>query len=123
MINKISLNNFRNHINLRILVPKEKRIVVLYGKNGVGKTNVLEAISLLFTPTGIRKAKSEDIVCKNNINDYWNVIADTESGAFFSGYMRNSDCVRRIYKVNEKNAKNLNEFHKENYVLWRKQHP
>jgi len=35
--------------------------VVIHGKNGAGKTNILEAISLLAPGRGIRNAKSNDI--------------------------------------------------------------
>jgi DNA replication and repair protein RecF len=35
--------------------------VAIYGKNGAGKTNILEAISLLAPGRGIRNAKSDDI--------------------------------------------------------------
>ena len=37
------------------------RPVAIFGKNGVGKTNILEAISLLSPGRGIRNAKSYDI--------------------------------------------------------------
>lgn len=44
MLKKLKLENYRNHNNFDL---KLDDITVLVGKNGVGKTNVLEAIGLL----------------------------------------------------------------------------
>ncbi|PHR56966.1 MAG: DNA replication/repair protein RecF [Robiginitomaculum sp.] len=50
----LSLNRFRSHTDAQFeLSPKP---VVLFGANGTGKTNVLEAISLLAPGRGLRRA-------------------------------------------------------------------
>ena len=118
MIRQIYINNFRNHANLRITIPDSRRTVVLHGKNGAGKTNVLEAISLFFTSNGLRKAKYEDLICKYTTQNYWNIRIETDTSTFFSGYIRDSNLGRRVYKINEKSIRNLEEFQKENYILW-----
>ncbi len=41
-INKIELNNFRNYENQEIIL--DKNVNIIYGNNGEGKTNILEAI-------------------------------------------------------------------------------
>lgn len=41
-VKKIELNNFRNYENQKILL--DKNINIIYGNNGEGKTNILEAI-------------------------------------------------------------------------------
>jgi DNA replication and repair protein RecF len=55
----LSLKDLRNYpdLNLTIAAP----LVVLTGANGVGKTNLLEAISLLTPGRGLRRAAYEDI--------------------------------------------------------------
>ncbi|MEZ5691300.1 MAG: DNA replication/repair protein RecF [Rickettsiales bacterium] len=58
-LSSLSLSNFRNYRNTRIEVSEEP--VVLTGVNGAGKTNILEAISLLIAGRGLRKAKLSDI--------------------------------------------------------------
>ena len=40
------------------------RPVAIFGKNGAGKTNILEAISLLAPGRGLRNAKSNEIARK-----------------------------------------------------------
>lgn len=58
-IKKLAVNNFRNYQHAELLF--EPRPVVLYGTNGAGKTNLLEAISLFAVGTGMRGAKLKDI--------------------------------------------------------------
>ena len=118
MINRLQVNNFRNYSGLRLEVPCDKRVVVLYGKNGEGKTNVLEAISLLFESNGLRNAKYEDMINRNSVMNHWNITAETTTGTFSSGYVQTGNSGKRVYKVNEKNVRNLGEFRKDNYVLW-----
>lgn len=118
MVNKLQINNFRNHKNLKINLSTENQIVVLYGKNGIGKTNILEGVSLLYASNGLRKAKYDDMINNTVGQKYWNIIAETGNGEFFSGYLRNDVYGKRVYKVNGKNVRNLDEFRKENRVVW-----
>ncbi|WP_184877586.1 DNA replication/repair protein RecF [Mesorhizobium sangaii] len=58
-ISKLTLTNFRNYAGLAIdLVPGA---VVFSGDNGAGKTNLLEAISLLTPGRGLRRAPYADV--------------------------------------------------------------
>lgn len=58
-IERLSLTGFRNYASAT-LHPGE-RAVVLYGQNGSGKTNLLEAVSLLVPGQGLRRAPFADI--------------------------------------------------------------
>jgi DNA replication and repair protein RecF len=59
MIEQLTLTNFRNHERLRINTGGGN--VALTGSNGAGKTNVLEALSLLSGGSGLRGALSCDV--------------------------------------------------------------
>ena len=50
----VGLQNFRNYDSLNLNL--DQRHVVLFGDNGAGKTNILEAISLLSPGRGLRRA-------------------------------------------------------------------
>ena len=63
-ISYLKLANFRNFDYLT-LNPQNK-INIIYGPNGIGKTNILEAISLFSPGNGFKKAKLEDIYNKTN---------------------------------------------------------
>ncbi len=54
MLSRLILTDFRNHAGL-VLAPSPG-FVVLTGENGAGKTNVLEAVSLLAPGRGLRRA-------------------------------------------------------------------
>ncbi len=59
-ITQLKLSNYRNHKFLQIN-PK-KNIILISGKNGAGKTNVLESISLFDSNTGFRNAKLSELI-------------------------------------------------------------
>ncbi len=65
-INQIALSNFRNFQSSEISFYKKSNI--FYGDNGSGKTNILEAISLLSKGRGIRNASIIDLIKKNQNN-------------------------------------------------------
>ena len=66
-IKKISLKNFRNHTNLNLNLKNTS--ILIYGGNGSGKTNILEAISLLNQGKGLRKTSIENFLYKEKIHD------------------------------------------------------
>ncbi len=77
-IEKLSLKNFRNHLNLDLNLNNSS--ILIYGGNGSGKTNILEAISLLNQGKGLRKANIENFltqeeVCKNELKT-WGINVD-----------------------------------------------
>lgn len=118
MIHRLQINNFRNYTDFRLDIPDNTKVIVLYGENGAGKTNILEAISIFFEANGLRRAKFEDMINNFSGKNYWNVSLETNDGLFTSSYIKNETSAKKIYKVNDKTVKNLDEFSKENYVLW-----
>ena len=59
MLSRLILTDFRNHAEA-VLHPG-RGFVVLTGDNGAGKTNVLEAVSLLAPGRGLRRAALSDM--------------------------------------------------------------
>ena len=71
-ISRLELHNFRNHQNLEIKL--DGKFILILGENGSGKTNILEAISLLNASKGIRNSKNSDIITNfNKQNAQWAV--------------------------------------------------
>lgn len=56
----LSLTNFRNYIHLELDLPP--RLSLLWGENGQGKSNLLEAIYLLATTRSFRTTSEREIV-------------------------------------------------------------
>ena len=86
--NSIDLINFRNFESYSLSFSKNCN--VFYGKNGSGKTNILEGISLLSKGRGLRKDKFSNIIKKNcekfiiksdfkSEGIIYNLIAETEN--------------------------------------------
>jgi DNA replication and repair protein RecF len=84
----IKLVNYRNFENQSLSFSKNCN--VFFGKNGSGKTNILEGISLLSKGRGLRKDKFANIIKKNcdkfiiksnfkNEGVVYNLIAETEN--------------------------------------------
>ncbi len=54
VVNQLTLTDFRNYSHVKLVL--EPGLVVLVGENGAGKTNLLEAVSLLAPGRGLRSA-------------------------------------------------------------------
>lgn len=61
-ITSLTLSHFRSHRTAHMLM--DGRPVAIWGANGAGKTNILEAVSLLSPGRGLRRAAVEDIARK-----------------------------------------------------------
>lgn len=58
-LTSLSLSHFRSH--KRVEIACDARPVALFGANGAGKTNILEAVSLFSPGRGLRRAGAEDM--------------------------------------------------------------
>ena len=58
-VKRLTLTNVRNYASLTLEAPAAP--VVLFGSNGAGKTNLLEAVSMLAPGHGIRRAALADL--------------------------------------------------------------
>lgn len=67
-ISRLTLHNFRNYRELR--VQSDNQFIVLSGENGAGKTNILEAVSLLAPGRGLRRAALRDIAKEGEAGDF-----------------------------------------------------
>ena len=74
-LTKITLQNFRNHAASEL--GDTAHFNLLVGENGAGKTNVLEALSLLSPGRGLRRANLAELARRDN--------PQAEPGAFAIG--------------------------------------
>jgi len=66
IVKSINLINFRNFSNLNLSF--DQKLNIFFGKNGCGKTNILEAISLIAKGRGIRNSSIFNLIKKNKEN-------------------------------------------------------
>ena len=120
-IQKLVLNNFRNHKFLRI--DSKKSIILIHGKNGSGKTNILESISLLDSSSGLKNANLVDII-NNKLDDPKGVFGANfhlfENGETFNiglGLKKTQKGLSKLIRINEKKS-GFDEIKKLISIFW-----
>lgn len=76
-LTRLSLTDFRNHAGADMVAAAG--LVALHGDNGAGKTNILEAISLLAPGRGLRRAALPDMV-RDGASGGFAVFAEVQAG-------------------------------------------
>lgn len=118
-LSRLSLTNFRNYGSVKLELSPSP--VIFAGRNGAGKTNLLEAISFLIPGRGIRRASLSDIDREAN-GQGWGVSADIESRqgiiSITTGRESGAAADKRIAKVDGKAIKLQSELSKMISILW-----
>jgi len=104
-LEKVSLFHYRNYTEASLEVGPEP--VVLLGRNGAGKTNFLEALSLFSPGRGLRRAHSSDLAAAQS-DGAWSVSGRVHSaigpvtigtGMRASGQGGSSERTQRIVRI------------------------
>ena len=107
-IKSIKLINFRSHSDLSLELSG--RPLAIIGNNGVGKTNILEAISLLSPGRGIRNSKFSEMVKDENMMPWginFNIFSNRKNYQVSSG-LKNNHRGRDV-KINGKKVAGSNK--------------
>ena len=103
---RLSLTDFRNHAGADMTAMPG--LVALHGDNGAGKTNILEAISLLAPGRGLRRAALSDMV-RDGASGGFAIFAEVQAGADLSPVALGTGIEaahpgRRIVRINGASA-------------------
>lgn len=105
---KLRLTAFRNYESAAFACPGDAP-VVLTGVNGAGKTNLLEALSLLTPGKGLRGADIPEIQNRRHLLTPWAVAAEIHKGNntlnLGTGRDNAADKDRRIVRIDGRNVK------------------
>lgn len=97
---RLSLTDFRNYASL--IWRPSGRISVLVGPNGSGKTNLLEAVSLLVPGRGLRNARNADLPRHDGAGG-WAVagrfVTDQGETDIGTGTLPEGPADRRVFRV------------------------
>lgn len=96
MLARLILTDFRNHAGLTI--APGSGFIVLTGENGAGKTNVLEAVSLLAPGRGLRRASLSEMARQSGPGGF-GVAADLIGDIAIATGAQASAPERRIVRV------------------------
>ena len=105
-ITQLKLSNYRNHKFLQI--NPTKNIILINGKNGAGKTNVLESISLFDSNTGFRNAKLSELIRYDLIGPMelfgvnLKVYTDNKNFNVGFGLKGDSNLVKKVISIDKK---------------------
>ncbi|MGE3644328.1 MAG: DNA replication/repair protein RecF [Beijerinckiaceae bacterium] len=119
-IGRLKLADFRSYASAGI-EPSE-RLIALTGENGAGKTNVLEAISLLTAGRGLRRAELAECIRKTGKGgfavaaDLDGPYGDTQLGTGVEP--GESGAPMRKYRLNRANAGSARAFADHLRIVW-----
>jgi DNA replication and repair protein RecF len=116
-LSRLRLSHFRNYAHAAL--DLDGRHLVLTGPNGSGKTNLLEALSLLSPGRGLRRAPFETLVSQGS-EAGWAVAAtiETMEGPVDIGTgMSPGDSGRRV-RINGANARAIEEMSAYLRLIW-----
>jgi len=94
-LTRLTLRDFRNHTATRLDGMAEFN--VLTGENGAGKTNVLEAISLLAPGRGLRRAQVAEMAAEQGAGGFA-IAAELEGGALALATTAAAACASTVSK-------------------------
>ncbi|MEO1489029.1 MAG: DNA replication/repair protein RecF [Pseudomonadota bacterium] len=115
---KITLENFRNHASSALTETAHFNLLV--GENGAGKTNILEALSLLSPGRGLRRAALTEMARKPGNDEPArgfaigaSLIEQGQVSARLGTYVEAERPSRRMVRINgaEASASSLSEWH------------
>lgn len=103
-ITSLKLFNYRNYTQKSL--EFDSNIIVLFGNNGVGKTNIMEAITFLSSGRNLRSAKLGEVTNFAMQNAPWavnakieNINGEEEIGVGL-GYTKETHTEKKIIKIN-----------------------
>ncbi|MEO1747670.1 MAG: DNA replication/repair protein RecF [Pseudomonadota bacterium] len=123
-LDQIKLTAFRNYQQLNLSL--DGRHVVLSGPNGSGKTNLIEAVSLLSPGRGLRRASAAQMIHKDASPEGFSVFArlvnhedtfEIGTGAFPSSSGEQASRTRRV-RINGTTAKSSDELLDLCRIIW-----
>jgi DNA replication and repair protein RecF len=117
-ITRLLLSSFRNYASLDIAA--DAQLVALIGDNGAGKTNILEAISLLSPGRGLRRADFADIQRQGGNGGFaMSVILAGPEGEVLLGAGHQPGAANgRVCRINREPAASAMAFAEYCRVLW-----
>lgn len=96
-INTIFINTFRNINSLQLSFCKGVNFIT--GKNGSGKTNILESIYYLSTLKSFRRAKDSDIIMDSKKSFFLKMDTEGDENSFEVGCIFNNKKAQKKYKI------------------------
>jgi DNA replication and repair protein RecF len=109
-IRDLTIKNFRNYVNLNITFSPEINFII--GDNGVGKTNILEAITVASNIKTFRNIHDSEIVRWGEESYFCSVtLGDNDDRVFEVGCSLTPEKVKKRLKIDGQEIKNAGEYY------------
>ena len=124
-LRSVYLENFRSYKKLNIKI-KNIKFVILTGKNGTGKTNLLEAISFLSPGKGFKNCRLDEVINTNSNSNHSSIFFTIEDKnekneigiGFFNESNGNRTQGRKIIYLNGKKLKKKSDLPTLVSLIW-----
>ena len=109
-IHDLSIKNFRNYDNVNISFSPEVNFII--GNNGVGKTNILEAISVVSNIRTFRNISDVELI-KWNEDSYYSAVRveGYQDNLFEVGCIVDNEKIKKKLKIDGKEIKKASEYY------------
>ena len=110
ILKSIKLINFRNYQNLEMEFSPEINFIT--GQNGSGKTNILEAVSIISNLKSFRNILDKDMIRWNN-NSYYcsGEITGSEQARFEVGFSNENFKIKKKLKIDGNEIKKVSDYY------------
>lgn len=110
ILNSLRLNNFRNYKSLDI--EFSDNINFITGNNGSGKTNILEAISIISNLKSFRNVSDTSIIKWNNTSYYCSgLVSGLDNSKFEVGFSSENDRSKKKIKIDSREIKKVSDYY------------
>jgi DNA replication and repair protein RecF len=116
-ISQLILTNFRNFLTKKINFSKE--LILFVGKNGAGKTNILESLTLLGRSTSLRGSDFETMILNSSIDKKFSVFAQISNCEFIEKIAVSFDLAakKKILQINGEPFSSKRQSDVKNYLI------
>lgn len=105
-LSNLKLTNFRNYE--RICFTPSEKINILYGKNGSGKTNIVEAIYILALTKSFRTLNDKNLIKKNS--DFFRLEGEFYNSDIITNFKIFFDNKGKTVFINKEKVKLLSDY-------------
>lgn len=110
IIDNLRLIDFRNYSELNIKFSPSINFIT--GANGSGKTNIIEAISLLSNLKSFRNAADSDVIKWNSKGLYCSGnVSDSEYRKFELGILSDGTALKKKIKIDDNDIKKVSDYY------------
>lgn len=110
IIDSLKIIDFRNYSELNINFSPDINFIT--GENGAGKTNIIEALSLISNLKSFRNAGENDIIRWNSTSSYCcGKVSENEFKKFEIGILKDNKTIKKKIKIDDNNIKKVSDYY------------